>query len=103
MNFASAIVDVLVKGNGLHLCIVCASHSLSDLVLLFIELDLDQELGEHDIDPSKSDVRVSQLVLDVQSVPYIANNSVVLDDSAQCLVHICKQCPRMNTLLGLDA
>ena len=53
LDFAFARIDVLIIRGGLHLGVVRTGYNLRDLLLLLIELQLDQEFGEHRVDYRK--------------------------------------------------
>ena len=46
------------------------------------------------VDPIQRDVGISHLVLVAQTIPNVANCTVVLDDGTQRLPDTCDQCPR---------
>ena len=77
------------------------SH-LGDLVLLLVQLELYEEFSEHIVDSVEGDVRVTKLVLGVESIPDVANGSIVLRDAVHGLDDKRNNCSRMNILSGFD-
>ena len=84
-------IDVLIVCSGLHVSVSCTSHNLCDLLLFLVELQFDQDFGDHSVDSIQGDARVSELIFGVQNIPDVANGAVVLDDSAESLNHKCNQ------------
>ena len=56
LDLALVGVDVLVVRRWLHLGVAGACHNLRDLLLLLVELQLCQELGEHGADSVQCNV-----------------------------------------------
>ena len=78
-------------------------HYLSNLVLLFMQSKFDEELCKHGIDSLYGKVRISQLMLEIQAVPDVANCSIVLGDTTQDLLDKCDDGSWMYLLTCLHA
>ena len=72
--------------------------NLSNLVLLFMQLELFQELRKHVIDPIQGDGGFSELVLAIETVPDVAHSAVVLGNTAQGVIHKRYNGPWMHIL-----
>ena len=42
-----------------------SGHNLGDLILLLVQLELNEELGKHSVDPVQGDVGLTELMLEV--------------------------------------
>ena len=76
---------------------------LDNLVLFRMQFELYQELRKHSIDSLQREIRLSQLVLAIETVPDIAHGTVVLGNAAHGISHKGYSCPWMHTLLDLYA
>ena len=79
------------------------SHNLGDLILLLIQFELNQEFCEHVVDSVEGDVRISKLMLGVESIPDVANGSIVLRSAIHGLDDERYNSSRVNILPGFDA
>ena len=66
-----------------------ACDYLSNLVLFFIQLEFNEELCKHSVDPIQSDVGFSQLMLDIETVPDVPNCTIVLGNAAESIIDKC--------------
>ena len=80
------------------MCASAACHDLRDRLLLLIELRFDEELRKHEVDSIQLDVRVSHLVLSIETIPDIADGAVVLYHCTHGLDGKGDQGSRMNML-----
>ena len=60
-----------------------AGDYLSNLVLFFMQFEFNEELGKHSVDPIQSDVGLSQLMLDIETVPDVPNCTIVLGNATE--------------------
>ena len=79
-----------------------AGDYLSNLVLFFMQLEFNEELCKHSIDPIQSDVGVSQLMLGIETVPDIPNCTVVLGNATEGIIDKRDNSSRMHILFCLD-
>ena len=80
-----------------------SGHNLSDLILLLVQLELDEEFRKHDVDSVQGDVGLTELMLRVLTVPDVTDCPLVLCDSTQCIIDKCYNGSWTHVLLRFDA
>ena len=81
-DFPFAGIDVLVVHRVLDSTARSGDY-LSNLILFPAQLQFDEALCEHGVDPIQSDVRLLQLMLDIQTVPDVPNCTIVLGNATE--------------------
>ena len=84
-NLPFAGIDVLIIHRVLD-STARACDYLSNLVLLLVQLEFDDELCKHGVGPIQSDVGFSQLMLDIETVPDVPNCTIVLGNATEGII-----------------
>ena len=68
-----------------------------------MQLEFNEEFCKHGVDPIQSDVGLSQLMLEIQTVPDVPNCMIVLGNATEGVIDKCYNSPWMHVLLCFDA
>ena len=64
-----------------------------------MQLQFNEELCKHGVDPIQSDVGLTQLMLCIETVPDVPNCTILLCDATEVGIDKCYNSPWMHSLL----
>ena len=70
--------------------------------LVLVQPQFNEEFRKHSVDPIQGDVGLTQLMLDIETVPDIPNCTIVLCEATEGVIDKCYNSPWMHILSCFD-